>query len=90
MDKIEIDRELLQSVFDLAVGSMDFGSGFMVDDDVVALRAIAVLLGVDPMLGTPDGFKCKYGAPHDWVEPMNHRIRRNTRWCRTCKIEELA
>lgn len=49
-----------RAVFDIAVGSMDFGSGFLDDEEVQMLRAAAVDLGVDPMEATPSDFKSKY------------------------------
>lgn len=61
-----IDTEVLQKVFDTAVHSMDFGSGFLDDDEVEALRACAVALGVDPAVATPRNFVCKYGGTHLW------------------------
>lgn len=55
-------------VFDTAVNSMDFGSGFLDHEEVEALRAFAVLLGVDPMVATPDNFRCQYDGGHQWGE----------------------
>lgn len=60
----EIERGLLQILFDTAVNSMDFGSGFLDDEEVAALREVAVLLGVDPMVATPEMFQCKYSGEH--------------------------
>lgn len=65
-DSVAVPREMLQALLDVAVNSMDFGSGFLDDEEVDALRAVAVLLGVDPMDVTPSGHKCKHGAPHGW------------------------
>ena len=45
---------------------MDFGSGFLCDDEVEHLRALAVAIGVDPMLGTQATHKCKYRGGHNW------------------------
>lgn len=59
---MEIEREHVRALFDLAVGSLDFGSGYLVDEEVEQLRAVAVLLDVDPMEGTPDDYKRRY--PH--------------------------
>lgn len=53
MTKIEVDKELLQAIFDLAVNSLDFGSGFWDDEDVKWGRRAAEVLGVDPMVATP-------------------------------------
>lgn len=68
MADLTLDREQLQIVFDVAVGSLDFGSGFLDDEEVAGLRAVAVVLGVDPMDATPSNFMCKYGAEHNWYE----------------------
>jgi hypothetical protein len=56
--------EIWQAVFDVAVGSMDFGSGFLDDEEVEALRAAAGILGVDPDTATPRQFICKYRGHH--------------------------
>lgn len=50
---IGVRAELLRNLFDLAVGSMDFGSGFFSTEDTHTTRTVAVLLGLDPMTGTP-------------------------------------
>ena len=79
-EQVTIDRSVLQMVFDAAVHSMDFVSGFLDGETVVALRAIAVLLGVDPMIATPPEFKCKYSGKHEgWPgEYKNPRCK----WCK--------
>ena len=64
--EVTIDRKLLQIVFDAAVGSMDFGSGMFDDEEVAALRDVAAILGVDPMVGTPELFRCKFDGKHDF------------------------
>lgn len=93
-DQVQIDREVLQKTFDTAVNSMDFGSGFLDDDEVAALRAVAVVLGVDPLVATPMGFKCKYGQPHAfsaWHRPyadLRGREKLWTRYCTDCKHRE--
>ena len=71
MASVTIDREVLQKTFDTAVNSMDFGSGFLDDDEVTALRACAEVLGVDPMVATPQNFLCKYReSGHRWYVPF--------------------
>jgi hypothetical protein len=55
-DNIEVPLEALQVVFDTAVGSMDFGSGFLDMPEVLALREVAKALGVPPILATPENF----------------------------------
>jgi hypothetical protein len=59
-ENILVRKDLLQIVFDAAVSSMDFTSGFLDDEEVSALRDIAVLLGVEPAVATPKEFKGKY------------------------------
>lgn len=61
---MELDRKLVQILFDCAINSMDFGSGMMDDEEVSALREVAVMLGVDPDEATPCNFKCKYRGAH--------------------------
>ncbi len=58
------DAETWRAVFDVAVRSMDFGSGFLDDEEVSLLRRAARLLGVDPMEATPSNFRCKYSGKH--------------------------
>ena len=61
----EINDEVLRALFDVAVSSMDFGSGFLDDEEVHALREVAGILGVDPAEGTPANFRCKYRGHHE-------------------------
>lgn len=60
MNIVEIEFSTLQKIFDSAINSMNFGSGFLCDEDVEALRECAILLGVDPIIATPYNFKPKY------------------------------
>jgi len=53
----EVSTEDLQRVFDTAVHSLDFGPGFLDHDEVISLRCVARLLGVDPEIATPINFK---------------------------------
>jgi len=62
---VTLDFEHAQRIFDAIVGSMDFGSGFLETDDVTALRALAVAIGVDPNKGTPAEFAAKYPHPYE-------------------------
>ena len=79
---IEIDENVLKVVFDVAVESMDFGSGFLCDEEVDALRACAVRLGVDPMVATPENFKCKFVGKH---EPYGEKFPNFANMCMHCK-----
>lgn len=76
-------KEHWKVVFDVAVNSMDFGSGFLDNEEVEALRAAAVDLGVDPMEATPHGFKAEYCPGH---EPVEHKARAGYRSLVRCKI----
>ena len=62
-ETVTIPLETAQRLFDALATSMDFGSGFLETDDVKALRELAVLIGVDPLLGTPDTFVKDYPHP---------------------------
>lgn len=75
---ITIEKRTLQIVFDVAVESLDFGSGFLDDEEVAGLRAVAEVLGVDPMLATPSNFKCKYTGLHE-------RLTTRPDWCWRCR-----
>ena len=59
------DLDTWRAVFDIAIGSMNFGSGFLDHEEVEHLRKAAVILGVDPELATPDNFLCQYRDYHD-------------------------
>lgn len=61
---IILKRDHLNAIFDLAINSMDFGSGFWDNEDVEAVRGIAMVLGLNPMLATPHNFKRSYR--HAW------------------------
>jgi hypothetical protein len=71
-EQITIPKETAQILFDALVQSMDFGSGFLDTEEVEALREMAVVLGVDPDLATPDEFKAGY--PHAYVGETNRTI----------------
>jgi hypothetical protein len=52
-ETITIPRSIVQRLLDITIGSTDYCSGFLDDEEVEALRAVAVALGVDPMKATP-------------------------------------
>lgn len=77
----EIDTGDLRALFDLAVNSLDFGSGFWDREDTEVARRVAVLLGVDPMVATPSLDRRNY--PHGFVaygEPTPYQLGR----CQVC------
>lgn len=68
--EVTIDKGILRAVLDACTGTLDFGSGFLVDEEVLALRAAATLIGLDPNLVTPSNFICQYDPPHLWQYGM--------------------
>jgi hypothetical protein len=71
----------LRTLFDIATGSLNFGSGFLDSDEVDALRRVAVLIGVDPMAGTPTEFAVRIAHAYT-PEPDD---RSGWGWCRWCR-----
>lgn len=80
-ETIAVPREELRALFDVAVNSKDFGSGFWDTDDTNAARRIAVALGVDPMEATPSEFRRQYKHTFD---PYVHPRAGATDTCRWC------
>ena len=66
---ITLATEDAKALFDIAVGSMDFGSGFLDNEEVDILRAFAVKIGLDPMEATPSNFRKSYAHPFRAREP---------------------
>jgi hypothetical protein len=92
---VEVEFDDLQKLFDTAVNSMDFGSGFLDHDEVVVLRRFAGLLGVEKMTATPDNFRKQFNhhyrpqirTVYDWTV-LDHFERAKTKhdeevcyWC---------
>lgn len=61
---VTIRREDAQRLFDLATDSPLVCSGSFETDDVVVLRKLAALIGVDPAIATPDEFASQYPHQH--------------------------
>lgn len=57
---VVMKREHARIIFDALHSSLDFGSGFLDDDAVEALRALAVLIGVNPTEGTSSEYQSQY------------------------------
>ena len=57
---ITLATEDAKALFDMVLGSMDFGSGFLDNKEVDILRAFAVKIGLDPMEATPSNFRKSY------------------------------
>lgn len=63
---LSVPDDVARTVFDVAVNSLDFGSGFLDHSEVTALRRLAVLLGVDESKATPHEMTCDFNPPHEW------------------------
>jgi hypothetical protein len=66
-----LENEDIRFLFDMSVGSMDFGSGFLDHEEVVRLRRIAEHLGIDVKEATPSNFRASFA--HDFTEPRKTR-----------------
>lgn len=90
---ISVPKSVLQAVLDSAVGSMDYGSGFLDEEEVSALRDVAVLLGVDPWTVTPSNVACaaRFGVGHKMKKMAANDWRRRSypgaEWvCSACGV----
>lgn len=81
---ISLPREDLQAIFDIAVEGEGMMSGWWGQEEVDAARKIAVLLGVDPMVATPQVFARK--IPHKFERPENAKVN-ICKWCRVFENE---
>lgn len=83
---VTLERWMIQAAFDLVVNSMDFGSGFLSEEDVIAMRALAVAIGVDPTLATPGSEHAEYGDPCELfpIDVGSQRHPEGTMVCRLC------
>jgi hypothetical protein len=71
-ETVPVRKGDLRAVLDVATQSLDFGSGFLDNEQVEVLRKLAVMLDIDPMLATPYNFRFQYGckaAGHHTWEP---------------------
>lgn len=75
---VTLDREDAQRLFDLATDSPLLCSGSFESDDVVLLRKLAGLIGVDPAIATPTEFLRDF--PHPF-KPFMVEIERNEVGC---------
>lgn len=83
--------DMAQDLLDIIVRSLDFGSGFLDNDEVDQLRSLAVLIGVDPDLATPGNHICRFHGGHDWKdwqpEPFS-RTPSEQRFCKRCHARD--
>lgn len=71
MTIVKIELETLQTLFDLVVGSLDYGSGFFDEDDVKVIIKVAEKLGVldglpDPSASAIGRSRFRLTEPHLW------------------------
>ena len=67
MTETTLPTEDLQVLVDALVGSLDWSSGYLDNEEVLALQRVARLLGVDPMGVTPHNFnQAVADCEHDW------------------------
>ncbi len=81
---VSIRKGDLRAIMDVGTMSMDFGSGFLDNEQVEALRKGAGLLGIDPITVTPSNFTCQYKPPHQWKESSYIGSRNEARRCWRC------
>lgn len=84
-DPITIRTGDLRALLDLATQSMDFASGFMCEEDVECLHAVARVLGVDLLTVTPHNFQCKYNGPHKWEFKLGWGYVNGVWFCSRCR-----
>jgi len=82
-DTVTVPRRVLQIVLATAAGSMDAGSGFLDDEEVDALRAAAVALGVDPIEVTPRNHRCRYRG-HKFSKAQDWKTCATYEYCYDC------
>jgi hypothetical protein len=61
-----LPRWVVESMFDALTSSMDFSSGFLSDEDILALRECARVLGVNPKKATPRDQLLKFCPGHEF------------------------
>lgn len=87
-EQITIRKGDLRAVLDVATMSMDFGSGFLDNEQVEALRKLAAIIGLDPIIATPFNFVCQYRNRHTWkFYPKgydNNYHKQDTWFCDVC------
>jgi hypothetical protein len=86
---VVVPLDVAQKLLDIATESLDFGSGFLDDEEVEALRAFATLIDADPWAATPANHRPKYCPGHTWHAPEPTVWNRGTkRVCTTCQLRE--
>ena len=85
-EKVSVRKGDLRAVLDVATMSMDFGSGFLDNEQVESLRKLADIIGIDPLLATPSNFVCQYRGEHQWRWNPNATFGGRPHWyCSLCR-----
>lgn len=71
-EMISIPKEVARIIFDLAVSADSACSGYMDTEDVLAMRHLAGLLGVDPAVCTGSEFAAQFPHTFDGIRPLNN------------------
>jgi len=70
---VSVPKRLILMAIDMALTGDAGMSGWMDDEEVDALRALAIAAGMDPIDATPSTFKCKHRGTHDFHEWLTDR-----------------
>ena len=93
-DMLTIRKGDLRALLDMVTGSMDYGSGFLNNEDIEILRKAARVLGINPDEVTPTQHVCQYRGTHQWVKnPWKRRDPPQTGdwwYCKDCRRQTLT
>lgn len=85
-EELVVRRGDLRALLDVATGSLDFGSGFLDNEQVEVLRRLATVVGIDPILVTPSNFTFQYGCQAKGEHKWQAVEWRGTNWfCEVCR-----
>jgi hypothetical protein len=87
-ESVRASKDLLRALLDTITGSMDYSSGFLIDEQVDHLREAATLVGMDPRTVTPGEFACRFDdTPHEWSNQVWGNLGGENGWyCRRCRL----
>lgn len=82
---MRVKRAHVEAVFDIAISSLDWGSGFLDNEEVDHLRALAVALDRNPADATPPEHRARYCTGHQWYDHSSQgQTGTHRRW--TCSV----
>ena len=84
-ETVTVRKGDLRAVLDVATMSPYFGSGFLDNEQVEALRKLAGIIGMDPLLATPSNCVCQYRGEHQWRTSPADRWGPERRYCAICR-----